>query len=112
MIPCCFNFRPFNLRVEISSRTPFYDKDLDKALMADSCKDFHDYHMSYLQQFIDAYQEQPKFSYTWLSHLTHWGPNGLFAADRFFKKFFEDNLEKVGCRKGSKSDLGLKKRNF
>jgi hypothetical protein len=48
-----------------------------------------------LKKFIDEYKEQPKFSVSWMTRLTHNDINGLVPADKDYYEFFKEYMDKV-----------------
>jgi hypothetical protein len=51
--------------------------------------------LDYLGQFIDAYEEVPKFSVNWFTDAAHNSPNGAFWIDDDFYEFFRSYEKKV-----------------
>uniref|UniRef100_A0A915CMT1 Sulfatase N-terminal domain-containing protein n=1 Tax=Ditylenchus dipsaci TaxID=166011 RepID=A0A915CMT1_9BILA len=61
--------RPFHLRINASYKS--YGNEIRDNVLSKSCKEWHHYHFEYLQQFLEKYEQQPKFSLTWLSYVAH-----------------------------------------
>ncbi|PIC20415.1 hypothetical protein B9Z55_025623 [Caenorhabditis nigoni] len=51
------------------------------------CREQHHTLLDYLGQFLDAYPDQKKFSWTWASHLGHNSENGIAHSDNDFYNF-------------------------
>lgn len=79
--------RPFALRFDGSKQ--YKDKELRDALYAKSCMERHDYMLDVLEEYINKYPAQPKFSLSWLTNLAHDDANGLYHVDEQFREFFE-----------------------
>ena len=60
-----------------------------------SCLEPHHYIMQYLMDFIDAYEEQPKFSISWMSEIAHYSVNGPYRLDEEVYHFLRDYEKKV-----------------
>uniref|UniRef100_A0A914XTS4 Sulfatase N-terminal domain-containing protein n=1 Tax=Panagrolaimus superbus TaxID=310955 RepID=A0A914XTS4_9BILA len=84
--------RPYQLRIEGHRRWRHHG--MRHIVQHFSCKESFHYQTQYLQDFINAYPDKPKFSLTWTSYLAHDDHNGLYHTDDFFYKFFKDNHEK------------------
>lgn len=86
-------FRPFNLWLR---GTKGYEGiALDNSFVRERCKEIHEYVLGYFEQFINAYSDEPKFSYVWLTEIAHTNPNYLFHLDGFTYEFFLRNRDKV-----------------
>ncbi|KAH7708217.1 Protein K03A11.4 [Aphelenchoides avenae] len=91
--------RPLQLLYDKSSApdkvlTPDQKKWND-TLIKGQCRGIHLYLLDYLNDFIDAYTDEPKFSIMWLSDLAHEDPNGLYQMDEPFLHFLEQNKKKL-----------------
>uniref|UniRef100_A0A914P977 Sulfatase N-terminal domain-containing protein n=1 Tax=Panagrolaimus davidi TaxID=227884 RepID=A0A914P977_9BILA len=85
--------RPFQLQYEASSG--IRDKDMDSIMNKGSCKESFNHQIEYLQNFINAYPDKPKFSLTWMINLAHNDYNALYHTDDYFYQFFKNNQEKL-----------------
>ncbi|KAH7717004.1 Protein K03A11.4 [Aphelenchoides avenae] len=63
-------------------------------LVRAQCRGFHLYLLDYLKQFLDVYDDKPKFSITWLD-LAHDTPNGLYPFDDVFLQFLNEYKAKL-----------------
>lgn len=69
-MPC----RPFAIRFE--GNASYADRDLERLLFKDRCFERHDYLLDNLEQYVNIYEYEPKFSLTWLSEIAHDDING------------------------------------
>lgn len=60
-----------------------------------SCREAHHYVMQYLKDFIDTYEEQSKFSISWMSEIAHYSVNGPYRMDVEIYEFLRDYEPKV-----------------
>uniref|UniRef100_A0AC35EZG2 Sulfatase N-terminal domain-containing protein n=1 Tax=Panagrolaimus sp. PS1159 TaxID=55785 RepID=A0AC35EZG2_9BILA len=99
--PGCYGFekaptdhymRPYQLRLE--GQRKWRHDGMRHIVQHYSCKESYHYQTQYLQDFINAYPDKPKFSLTWTSYLAHDDINNLYHTDDFFYNFFKDNREK------------------
>ncbi|CAI2347624.1 unnamed protein product [Caenorhabditis sp. 36 PRJEB53466] len=60
-------------------------------LQGDLCRQLHHSILEHFEQFVDAYENVPKFSWMWLSHPAHDTFNGLGQVDGALAEFFEKN---------------------
>ncbi|KAH7698649.1 Protein R03G8.3, partial [Aphelenchoides avenae] len=87
---------PFQLRVEggccrESNWSLYYN------VYRDSCKEPHHYQLDYLKDFIDAYDDEPKWSITWMSYVAHNDINGLYHVDHEWHRFLRNYKKQVRC---------------
>ncbi|KAI6190394.1 hypothetical protein M3Y97_00112900 [Aphelenchoides bicaudatus] len=85
--------KPFALRYD--GRDLYKDKELRKDLFSRSCLEQHDYMLDTLEDFLNKYPNQPKFSLSWMTAIAHDDWNGLYHVDDQFKKFFVRNKQKL-----------------
>ncbi|CAD5227362.1 unnamed protein product [Bursaphelenchus xylophilus] len=58
------------------------------------CYERHDRMLKYLDQFIDAYDDEPKISFSWFGYLMHDVRSDLFMYDEDFLQFFQKMSKK------------------
>jgi len=78
--------KPFALRYDGGKR--YKDTELKKNLFSRSCLEQHDYMLNTLEEYINKYPNQPKFSLSWMTAIAHDDLNGLYHVDEQFKEFF------------------------
>ncbi|KAH7706579.1 Protein T07G12.3 [Aphelenchoides avenae] len=88
--PADHYLKPFNLWLR--GKEGFGRIALDSDFMRKRCKEVHEYVMDYFERFINAYPDEPKFSYVWLTEIAHTNPSCLFHLDDFTYEFFLEAL--------------------
>lgn len=83
-----------------------------RPVLRDSCKMGYHYQLEYLKEFIDTYENEPKWSLSWMNSMSHDNPNGLFHTDRIFRNFLEEYKERVRRKMHVRSvSIGLNRRS-
>ncbi|ULT97527.1 hypothetical protein L3Y34_005386 [Caenorhabditis briggsae] len=57
------------------------------------CREVHQATLEYFDQFVRAYPDRPKFTWSWFVHLAHEKLAGPDRADPHFLEFFQNNFE-------------------
>ncbi|TKR70877.1 hypothetical protein L596_022844 [Steinernema carpocapsae] len=103
LYPACVGFtkkhvdhynRAYILRVE-GSQDKGGDPKMANIVYKESCREPQNTLLDYLSQFLKAYEDQAKFSISWISQLGHDRMNNVYHADKDFYKFFHDNRERL-----------------
>uniref|UniRef100_A0A7E4ZRH1 Sulfatase N-terminal domain-containing protein n=1 Tax=Panagrellus redivivus TaxID=6233 RepID=A0A7E4ZRH1_PANRE len=83
--------KPFFLRIGVGIHT-YQSSNVAKSMLKGNKID--EIMFPYLEKYIDAYPDAPKFSLMWSSYLAHDNNNNLFGEDDFFADFFTRNKKK------------------
>uniref|UniRef100_A0A7E4UYT3 Sulfatase domain-containing protein n=1 Tax=Panagrellus redivivus TaxID=6233 RepID=A0A7E4UYT3_PANRE len=86
------SFRPFQLKIE---GRRYANGKIRRNVHGGVCKESFEMLMDYLDGFITAYPDKPKFTITWNVNIAHNDNNRLYHADNFFYEFFRKNEERM-----------------
>ncbi|KAK5965365.1 hypothetical protein GCK32_003376 [Trichostrongylus colubriformis] len=80
------SFRPFHTRLN-------KDSELERIHLGGSCRLVHDNMLEYLEHYVNAYKDSPKFSLTWFVDLAHDDTKLIYRSDYELYNFYLKNRE-------------------
>ncbi|TKR60617.1 hypothetical protein L596_027839 [Steinernema carpocapsae] len=86
--------RPYQIRLR-GSANQGGDHAMNEIVFRKSCREPHNSILDYTGQFLKAYEDRPKFAFSWMTDIAHDKMSQLYHVDKHFYRFFYDNREKL-----------------
>uniref|UniRef100_A0A7E4W194 Sulfatase domain-containing protein n=1 Tax=Panagrellus redivivus TaxID=6233 RepID=A0A7E4W194_PANRE len=84
--------KPYQLRYDSGT---YKSKKILENIFKNVCRETYESLIDYLDDFVSAYPDKPKFTITWNIDIAHNDNNQLYRADNKFYNFFKENEAKL-----------------
>ncbi|KAI6219093.1 hypothetical protein M3Y95_01130400 [Aphelenchoides besseyi] len=94
-VPSDHYMRPMMLQIDNvqTANNTQPDPDFHNILLGKSCREKHHLVLENLQNMLNVYSEEPKFTLSWITMLAHNDMNNLYHGDKDLYEFFSSNAK-------------------